>query len=661
MNDGSRSITRGARRAFPRLESLEGRALLSGVHAAAAGSAAFPLAAPGDNLISGPGKGFGYTSPEGARVQIELFGVGTIDSARLDAQGALDLEFSGTNEQSGIVGTVKGGPGTAQLGILQESNVPLSSLSGVGGTVINIVRMTGFNLVDNGAINLTSGVHSLYLGSIGSNTQVNVRELPAAVLQAPANAVAAAANLPVATVPVTIPSSVTENGQTLSYSSGPSGAVTLTGVSGQFTPGPNLVATKPYSPVTGSAPGAPPAPAGVVISINHVNGPNRALGIGDAQIFGYDPVANTLTRFDVVPGSGGNQTGTPVLTIQNAIPTGAVANAGAALANDNGALVLLVDNGQNVYAYDPNSGSALGSFSLSDLTSGASAIFSPSAPPTSLGTFDGNTVIGNATGGVNGLGRLVALDVATSLQDHVAVVLNGSQPYDSTRDFGYSGGFTGVPGMNSLYAVGGAFLDTAQPNQTQRGVASLSPSGNALSGISFREASRTAITNQGKTINTTTHGADSNTDATAFGALGLNPALDIGASGGVNTVALYSTPGFSMVGTLTLNGAPNALSALTQSYYPAVKGAAIVDVQGNTQSFRALDANGLVFNGEGNVNLVKIERASNTTILGFPFSHAQIPIRNGSTEILTTARSVGDRSGVTQVAHLTPSGPLSQT
>ena len=92
--------------------------------------------------------------------------------------------------------------------------------------------------------------------------------------------------------------------------------------------------------------------------------------------------------------------------------------------------------------------------------------------------------------------------------------------------------------------------------------------------------------------------------------------------------------------------------------HPDLAGTALVDIQGNTQSFRALNAQGLVLNGEGNVNLVKIKNTVDTTILGFPFGHAQIPHRQNVT-IISSTRSVGDRNGVIALPNLQPTGPLS--
>ena len=53
-------------------------------------------------------------------------------------------------------------------------------MSGVGGNPVASVKMQDFDLVAGGKINLTPGVTSLILDSIGPNTQVNLRTLPPA-------------------------------------------------------------------------------------------------------------------------------------------------------------------------------------------------------------------------------------------------------------------------------------------------------------------------------------------------------------------------------------------------------------------------------------------------------------------------------------------------
>ena len=636
---------RWGKQSRPKVETLEGRALLS---TSTGGGGIAALA------TTPPLKEFNYTTLQGTHVAIHLYGKGTLQGTNVDPQGVLDLEFAGTNEQTGILSRVHGGDGHPKIRTLKYIGLPTDSLSGVGSSLVNVIKLEDFDLIDGGRINLTGGIHVLSLNSIAANTQVNLREIPPALL----------AN--------TTTTSTTENGVTLGFSTDLSGARTLTNVGGQFVAGPNLfvspnVSTNPNSIVKN--PGPPPAPPGVVVTVNHVNGPARVgEEIGHPQIFGYDGVTNTLTRFDIGPDSTGSLVGTSSLVIPNALPNGGKPEAGAALGRNNGKLVVMVNDGTNVYAYDPISGAAVGHFSLSSLTTvpagspaGTLPVFDPLSPPDRIATFDSFTIVGNATGGANGLGKIVAIDVTNSLKSGVAVISPRTTPFDSTRAFGFSGGFAGIPGQSNLYVVGGAFFDPFQPNSTQRGVASLSPG--AKAGVAtFRESARNAFTGiSGATTNSGTHGQVGTNPSNAFANIDLGLALVTTTDpvGRTNTVVLYNPSTFARTTSVTLKGTPNRLSAITGSFRPDLAGTALVDVNGNTQSFRATDAQGLVFNGLGNVNLVKIHKAVDTTIVGYPFSHADIPLRE-NVVIVSTARTPGARNGVTVIPNLRPTGPLSQ-
>ena len=77
------------------------------------------------------------------------------------------------------------------------------------------------------------------------------------------------------------------------------------------------------------------------------------------------------------------------------------------------------------------------------------------------------------TAGAKGLGLIQIIDVTTSLDS--GSVKPVGVPYSSGRDFGLSGGMTGIPGSSTLFTAGGAFFDTFQPFQPEFGLASLSP------------------------------------------------------------------------------------------------------------------------------------------------------------------------------------------
>jgi hypothetical protein len=124
-----------------------------------------------------------------------------------------------------------------------------------------------------------------------------------------------------------------------------------------------------------------------------------------------------------------------------------------------------------------------------------------------------------------------------------------------------------------------------------------------------------------------------------------------------NQVALYSTQSLTGKGTIKLND-PNLLTGLSESFRLDLAGSALIDVQGDVQSFRGGRANGVVFNDLGNLNLVKFDSVANSTIVGQPVGHIEIANRS-NVSIVTPSRSVGDRGGVTVVDNLRPIGPIS--
>ena len=86
-------------------------------------------------------------------------------------------------------------------------------------------------------------------------------------------------------------------------------------------------------------------------------------------------------------------------------------------------------------------------------------------------------------------------------------------------------------------------------------------------------------------------------------------------------------------------------------------------MQGNIQSLRGLDANGLVLNDTGYLNLIKTGTISNSTIYALPIGHVQTPAshRTNVTLVSSTPRDFGTRGGVTVLPGLNPIGPLSLT
>ena len=162
-------------RSRPSLEGLEGRTLLNGsknhaVHVQATTGAATVTAESANR--------FDYTATDGAKVQIRLNGPGSLTGTALDSNGNLNLVFSGTSIFTSIIGTVQGGSKQASLGTIRDANVPLNSLTGIGGELMGKISLPSFNLVSGGNINLVAGVNELSLNSVAANSQLHLRDTP---------------------------------------------------------------------------------------------------------------------------------------------------------------------------------------------------------------------------------------------------------------------------------------------------------------------------------------------------------------------------------------------------------------------------------------------------------------------------------------------------
>jgi hypothetical protein len=603
----SRSSMRRGRCHQPALEGLEERKLLS--------TTTPSRVADVQSGISLSDRRMSYITPQGTHVLITLYGVGSLAGSTV-SDGALNLVFSETNENTGIVARVSGGTGEAPLQSIRNANLPINNISGIGGSVLNIVNLKNFDLVSGGQINLTSGVGTLILNSVGQNTQINLRELAESFTTSGSTA------------------TYTNSGVTLTFTSDSLGARILSSVSGTFTPSPTLPSTKPTNTGSGVPPGPYPAPPGTVISINHIQGPARSEeGLGDPQVFGYDPVANALIRFDVI-------TGQPTMTIPlTGMPTQTFGGVG--LGRDNGQLVALVGNNSTIQAFNAVTGALVGQFSTANLAaSGFKTI-------TGIGSTGDKTVLADAPDGL-----LQAIDLTASLDSPSGQAVTVGAPYAPQRQFELAGDLSGVAASDTIYATGAAHFDTFQPDLFQAGILAVNAQGRQLS-----ELTRTALKSKGSFINVGPTGAAASNPYQALGSVDQNLAVVSSVANGTNVVTLLNPSTLATTGTVTLDD-PNRLNGLSESFRPDLQGTALIDVQGNVQSLRAIDAQGLVFNTAGYINLAKIKDATDTTIVALPFGHAQMPNRT-NTIIESSSRTVDGRNGVTVVPNLEQAGPLS--
>jgi hypothetical protein len=631
--------------------------------------AASAAAAPSTGVFSDNGTKFTYATPTGGQAVIQVVGLGNLAGTTVSSAGALNLVFDGTNAFSKIVSHVKGGDGRAPLASILNGQLiaagATNSVSGVGGNVIQSVYLESFDLIAGGQINLTSGVNTLVLDSIGAGTQVQLRELPpapstsistssvAALQLQSTNGTNSSASLRIISTGTT-PSgssssssstsentlvagqstSITNQGVTTVYKSDPDGGQTLTGIEGTFTPGTNIVEPLPAGQPEQTVPAAPP---GVIVKVNHVDGKtDRPINLQtDPKIFGYDPTTGQVVRFDLnLQTSTGavDPTFTPI-----SVP-GDPSSVGLNLGYNGSQLVVLVGDGTTVYAYNATTGAPVGSFTTSE-------------PVNGLGSTNTVTVLANYA-----TNKLELINLAASLQTGVAQAPTGDPPgFTPASGFTLLGGVTGsTASSTTVEAAVGATFNSFTPTQPVLGVQALDTVAVGHSGLTFKftAGTSTAITQNGVFTPVQVNPPIPTQPGAALGSIDQTLALVTGASNGTNSILTSN-------GTVTLDY-PDLLTGLSEAFRADLGNSALIDIQGNVQSIRGDSATGLVFNDNGNLNLVKFDSISNSTIVGQPLSHINVQHRS-HVIVLTPSRTVGDRSAVTVDPKLQPIGTLSQT
>ncbi|QEH35361.1 hypothetical protein OJF2_39120 [Aquisphaera giovannonii] len=628
------------RKVRPMLEGLEARWVLS---AASAGAVAG--AAAGGTFSEGF-RSFRYTTPQGTHVQIQMVGVGSLEGTTVDASGALHLLYSKTNSYSKITSSVHGGTGKASLASIYHRDQYLhgatNSLSGVGASVIKMINLNSFNLVAGGHINATGGINTLSLNSVGPATQIQLRALPSDVTAG------------------------STSGTTTSTSEGTSTNVisdvflvqSLAGVTGEFVSAGNiLLQSDPTSP------SPPPAPPGVILKINRINGNVSSVPdlLTDARIFGYDAASGQIYRFslDLAQNSGAVDPTFAPIQVQPAGSTGQVA---LSVGRDGNELVLMAATGSRVAVYNATTGAPVGSFAIP-------------AGIDMLGSTDTVTVMGSVQAN-----QLQMIDVAASLAAGSAVPAAGSSAatYSPQAGVGFVGGLTGHPGSNQVYSTIAATFNSLTPTVTQLGELTVNTSAavpNPTGGLTLKQVFSTASQNPIQVGGQYVPVSPSNNPSLTGVPLGSIDAYlafnNIGLSSGqyTNTIGVLGPQSLKTYATIKLN-APGPITDLSESFRPDLNGSAasgtgpaLIDVQGDIQSLRGLSANGLVLNDTGYLNLIRTGTLTNSTIVAQPIGHVKTSPANRKnvTLISTSNRDYGTRGGVTLVKNLRQIGPLSFT
>ncbi len=247
----------------------------------------------------------------------------------------------------------------------------------------------------------------------------------------------------------------------------------LAGINGEFVSAGNVVNVS----VPGT-PGPPPAPPGLVLKINHINGnitsaPNL---LTDNEIYGYDPVTGQVVRFNLTPevdSATGNtnmakQVGTldPTFKPLQVQPPGSMTPVAISVGHDGNRLVLLVSTGAVISVYDATSGAPIGSFTT---PAGFDA--------NTLGSTDTLTVMGDI-----GSNQLQEIDIPLSLAAGTAQPPVNPPGYPSPSTYtpaaGFSlvGGLTGLVGSNEVFPTVAAVFDTFQPTVTELGMSTVGTS-----------------------------------------------------------------------------------------------------------------------------------------------------------------------------------------
>jgi hypothetical protein len=645
------------------LEGLEERRLLSHVTAFKVSQ----TAASPTGVFSSAGNTFTYQTPSGGTATIQIVGLGNLAGTTVDQNGDLNLVFGGTNAFSKIVGNVKGGNRHAPLASILNSQLiaagQQNSLSGVGGNVLQAVYLKNFDLIPGGNINLASGVNTVQLDSIGSDTQIHLRELP----PAPTTTTTTPTSTPVlvnttsgttgavitAVTPTSTSSSaettlaalqsgsITTNGVTATYKTNGNGGQTLTAISGSFTAGGNLAEQLPSTQPVQTI---PPAPPGVILKVNQIAG--KTTGpinlLTDPNIFAYDPTTGDVVRFaiNLTTGKGTlNPLANPIVVANDP------ATVGLNLGRNGNQLVLLVSAGSTVTAYNATTGAEVGFFTTPQDTY-------------SIGSTDTLTVLGSYQTGAPQ--QVQAINLTASLASHQLVLASPSTSYAPTAESGLTllGGLTGIPGSNTVETAVAALFNSLVPNQFQLGqqpintVNVTTTDHQSVASYQLTAGSASAVTLNPPFTPLNSNMPGPTQPGAALGSIDQSLAWILSSpSNGTTTISLSSG------GKITLTY-PNQLVSLSEAYRPDLAGAAVIDIQGNVQSIRGGSATGMVLNDTGNLNLVKLSSVRNSTIIGQPVSHLQIAHRS-KVIVLTPSRTVGTRNGVTLDSKLQPIGPIS--
>jgi hypothetical protein len=540
-----------------------------------------------------------YTTPQGAKVVITLYGFGTLRGSTVDSSGVLDLVYDNTTAGSRLTAHVVGGPGFAPIRSIRDADVPPRSPQVTGSDPIGGINFRDFRLIDGGYVNLTGGVGFIRLFTIGRGVTMEIDDLPPQEADDEATSNTLQFDIELQETIPTDPAATTQI------------------VTAVFTP---------------SAEEDVPSITGVNILVQRVEAgplPQRP-PLGPAQVFVVDTAANDLVRFEVA-------TGMPTLTVD--LPALQTTRPTLGVARNRGRQVVLVgDSGAaRVYAFNVVTGAFEGSFTTSNLAGlGFTAL-------------DGIAGTDTQTVFVDALGPAVRIDLTSSLIAGQAVPLG--MAFTPDREFQLTGGASGIAGTELIFASGAAHFDTFQPNLNQFGVLAMRTVGGELNEVNreaypgFIDAGPTGMLNPNP--------------FTGFGSIDGSLAQLTGVTAGKNVISLLDPSTLAPEGTILLNTAA-PLAGLTESFHPELVNASVINVLGVLKLFQARRTRGLVLNTLGVLDTVNIHLAVDTAVVGRPITHVGIPNRQ-NVLLLSTARGTDGNDttgGVIIDKDMRPVGPI---
>ena len=223
------------------------------------------------NGVPLPDRLINYTTPEGTKVTLQLFGSGSLKGTTVRPDGVLDLVYNGTNATSVLDSSARGGTAAPKLGTIRDADVTnIRNLTGVGANLIKTVNLPKFELITGGRVNLMGGVGIFNLDTADQNSQINLRSIPnfnarpsaqtsnniGQVTTFTSTGTQIITNSGTTSTNTSNPTSVTLSGLTYNYLDEPNGGRSLVSITGTFTPGPNLSGTR-----LPNAAGPTPAPS----------------------------------------------------------------------------------------------------------------------------------------------------------------------------------------------------------------------------------------------------------------------------------------------------------------------------------------------------------------------------------------------------------------